>query len=160
MMYAGGARGYRKPLKSFRWRDLKSLLRDILRAWSRRKAPRLGASLAFYALLSLAPLLLVIASIVGVSRPDLAFGIYFQAVLQTATYIDLSTSLAAGFDSEGKWSVISIDLRKVCQARRDLLTGSLVSRKLKLTQRPSLPFTTGPRSGFDWLASVYPSDAG
>lgn len=66
---AGGARRYRKPLRSFRWCDIKSLLGESLSEWSRHKAPRLGASLAFYTLLSLTPLLLVIVSIVG-----LAFG--------------------------------------------------------------------------------------
>ena len=62
---AGGARRYRKPLKSFRWCDVKSLFSDSFDEWSRQKAPRLGASLAFYTLLSLAPLLLVVVSIVS-----------------------------------------------------------------------------------------------
>jgi membrane protein len=62
---AGGARRYRKPLKSFRWCDIKSLLSDSFDEWSRQKAPRLGASLAFYTLLSLAPLLFVVVSIVS-----------------------------------------------------------------------------------------------
>lgn len=62
---AGGARRYRKPLKSFRWRDVWSILLASLGEWSKHKAPRLGASLAFYTLLSLAPLLLVLVSIVG-----------------------------------------------------------------------------------------------
>jgi membrane protein len=62
---AGGARRYRKPLKSFRWCDIKALLAESFSAWSRHKAPRLGASLAFYTLLSLTPLLLVVVSIVG-----------------------------------------------------------------------------------------------
>jgi len=62
---AGGARRYRKPLKSFRWCDIKSLFSDSFDEWSRQKAPRLGASLAFYTLLSLAPLLLVLVSIVS-----------------------------------------------------------------------------------------------
>jgi membrane protein len=66
---AGGARRYRKPLRSFRWCDIKALMGESLSEWSRHKAPRLGASLAFYTLLSLTPLLLVIVSIVG-----LAFG--------------------------------------------------------------------------------------
>src|SRR5438045_623128 len=59
---AGGARRYRKPLKSFRWCDIKLLLGDSFGEWNRHKAPRLGASLAFYTLLSLAPLLLVVVS--------------------------------------------------------------------------------------------------
>lgn len=62
---AGGARRYRKPLKSFRWCDIKALLMESFAAWNRHKAPRLGASLAFYTLLSLTPLLLVVVSIVG-----------------------------------------------------------------------------------------------
>ena len=62
---AGGARRYRKPLKSFRWCDIKALLSESFSAWMRHKAPRLGASLAFYTLLSIAPLLLVAVSIAG-----------------------------------------------------------------------------------------------
>src|SRR5215471_3358363 len=53
---AGGARRYRKPLRSFRWRDIKALLIESFDEWSRHKAQRLGASLAFYTLLSLTPL--------------------------------------------------------------------------------------------------------
>ena len=62
---AGGARRYRKPLKAFRWCDIKTLLSDSIDEWSKHKAPRLGASLAFYTLLSLTPLLLVVVAIVG-----------------------------------------------------------------------------------------------
>jgi membrane protein len=65
----GGARRYRKPLKSFRWRDIKGLLSASFEEWARHKGPRLGASLAFYTLLSLTPLLLIAISIGG-----LAFG--------------------------------------------------------------------------------------
>jgi membrane protein len=62
---AGGARRYRKPLKAFRWCDVKALVTESVDEWSRHKAPRLGASLAFYTLLSLTPLLLVVVSVVG-----------------------------------------------------------------------------------------------
>ena len=62
---AGGARRYRKPLTSFRWRDIISIFSASSAEWSRHKAPRLGASLAFYTLLSMAPLLLVLVSVVG-----------------------------------------------------------------------------------------------
>ena len=62
---AGGARRYRKPLRSFRWRDIKALLTESFDEWSRHKAQRLGASLAFYTLLSLTPLLLAAVSIAG-----------------------------------------------------------------------------------------------
>jgi hypothetical protein len=44
---AGGARKYRKPLLSFCWCDLVSMFTASFSEWSRHKAPRLGASLAF-----------------------------------------------------------------------------------------------------------------
>src|SRR5437879_4050418 len=62
---AGGARRYRKPLKSFRWCDIQALLSESVEAWNKHKAPRLGAALAFYTLLSLTPLLLVVVSVGG-----------------------------------------------------------------------------------------------
>ena len=62
---AGSAPRYRKPLRSLRWCDLKVLFSDTLNEWYRHKAPRLGASLAFYTLLSLAPLLVVIVALAG-----------------------------------------------------------------------------------------------
>src|SRR5262252_10148750 len=62
---AGGARRYRKPLRSFGWHDIKALLTESFDGWSRHKAQRLGASLAFYTLLSLTPLLLAAVSIAG-----------------------------------------------------------------------------------------------
>jgi len=66
---AGGARRYRKPLTAFRWCDIQALLSESFEAWNRHKGPRLGAALAFYTLLSLTPLLLIVVSIAG-----LAFG--------------------------------------------------------------------------------------
>jgi membrane protein len=62
---AGGARRYRKPLKNFRWRDVRDILEDSVAEWSKHNAPRLGAALSFYTLLSLAPLLLVTVSVAG-----------------------------------------------------------------------------------------------
>lgn len=61
----GTGRRYRKPFKYFRWRDILALLGDAFSEWNRQNAPRLGAALAFYSLLSLAPLLLLAVSIVG-----------------------------------------------------------------------------------------------
>jgi membrane protein len=62
---AGTARRYRKPLKCFRWCDLKALFEETVNEWYKHKAPRLGASLAFYTLLSLAPLLVIIVAVTG-----------------------------------------------------------------------------------------------
>jgi membrane protein len=47
------------------WPDIKILLLESLQGWRKHKARRLGASLACYALLSLAPLLLVVVALVG-----------------------------------------------------------------------------------------------
>ena len=60
-----GARRYRKPLSKLRWADFVALLQESLGCWSKHSAPRMGAALAFYTLLSLMPLLLVIISIAG-----------------------------------------------------------------------------------------------
>src|SRR5579862_2506730 len=62
---AGGACRYRKPLIAMRWRDVRSLLQESVDQWSLHKGARLGAALAFYTLLSLAPLLLVVVTIGG-----------------------------------------------------------------------------------------------
>jgi membrane protein len=64
---AGGGRRYRKPLKSFRWRDVWCLLSESFEAWTRHNAPRMGAALSFYTLLSIAPMLLVLVSVVGLT---------------------------------------------------------------------------------------------
>jgi len=50
-------------------RKLRSLLSETFSAWNAHEAPRLGAALAFYTMLSLAPLLILVVAIVG-----LAFG--------------------------------------------------------------------------------------
>jgi membrane protein len=87
---AGGARRYRKPLKRFRWQDIKWLLVESFNRWNRHNATRLGASLAFYALLSLAPLLLVVVSIAG-----LVFG-HSAAQRQTMQQVEALVGPAAG----------------------------------------------------------------
>jgi membrane protein len=58
-----------EAVKTFCWCDIRALLVESFEAWCRHKGSRLGASLAFYALLSLTPLLLIAISIAG-----LAFG--------------------------------------------------------------------------------------
>jgi membrane protein len=47
------------------WDGFKELLAESVAGWNRHNAPRLGAALAYYTLLSLAPLLLVLISIAG-----------------------------------------------------------------------------------------------
>ena len=66
---AYGAAGFHPPpgrLVGFEWRDFKTIAELSLAEWSKLKGPRLGASLAFYTLLSLSPLLLVLVSVTGI----------------------------------------------------------------------------------------------
>lgn len=72
------------------WPEIKSLFTQVFTQWSNHNAPRLGASLAFYSLLSLAPLLLVVVSIVG-----LVFG-HSAAQEQTVRQIQALIGPAAG----------------------------------------------------------------
>lgn len=72
------------------WRDMRSMLEESVRRWNRHNAPRLGASLAFYSLLSIAPLLLVLVSIVG-----LVFG-HSTAQQQIVNQVQALVGSAAG----------------------------------------------------------------
>ena len=60
---AGRTHRRRGPLAAFRVADATNLLVAALEAWYRHNAPRLGAALAFYTLLSLAPLLIVVIAV-------------------------------------------------------------------------------------------------
>jgi membrane protein len=51
------------PLKPPRWRALTALFADSAARWNSHNAPRLGAALAFYTLLSITPLLIVVTAI-------------------------------------------------------------------------------------------------
>jgi len=53
------------PARSFRFASVKLLLLESCKEWTRHNAPRLGAALAFYTLLSLTPLLIVVVSMGG-----------------------------------------------------------------------------------------------
>jgi membrane protein len=57
----------RKPLRAFRYHDLTALLSESVDGFMRHNAPQLGAALSFYALLSLAPLLLLLVSVVSLA---------------------------------------------------------------------------------------------
>jgi membrane protein len=51
------------PLKPSPWRTLTALFADSAARWNTHNAPRLGAALAFYTLLSITPLLIVVTAI-------------------------------------------------------------------------------------------------
>ena len=52
-----------REFSSLHLKELSQLLKETITEWLADKAPRLGASLAFYTLLSLAPLLIVIVAV-------------------------------------------------------------------------------------------------
>jgi membrane protein len=52
-----------RPFPRPRWNEMGSLLRETLREWNDDNSQRLGASLAFYTLLSLAPLLVIVVGV-------------------------------------------------------------------------------------------------
>jgi membrane protein len=56
-----------KPAKRFTWRPkvIYELLKSTYDEWSRDKAPRMGAALAYYTIFSLAPLLVIAIAIAG-----------------------------------------------------------------------------------------------
>jgi membrane protein len=55
----------RKPPFQWNYKNIKELLADSWNDWNKDNATRLGASLAYYTVLSLAPLLLVVITIAG-----------------------------------------------------------------------------------------------
>ena len=54
-----------RPKFHFTWKQIKALLATTYKEWNAVEAPRMGASLAFYTALSLAPLVLVSIAIAG-----------------------------------------------------------------------------------------------
>src|SRR5262245_55440939 len=48
------------------WRDVWPMLRDTAKQWDAAKAQRMGAALAFYAVISMAPLLVLILALSAV----------------------------------------------------------------------------------------------
>jgi membrane protein len=58
-------RHYRKPISKLCWADCKCIFEEAWAGWIKHNAPRMGAALAFYTLLSMMPLLLVVISVAG-----------------------------------------------------------------------------------------------
>lgn len=54
-----------RRLRTFRWADFREVLAASIGNWYAHNVPRLGASLAFYTLLSLAPLLVIVVAVAG-----------------------------------------------------------------------------------------------
>ncbi len=54
-----------RRVRAVRRQDLISFMNEVYNCWSDHNVPRLGASVAFYTLLSLAPLLIVVVAVAG-----------------------------------------------------------------------------------------------
>jgi len=64
------SRNILRHIRQFCWlssKEILALLEETVKEWSNDKAPRLGASVAFYTLLSLAPLLIVIVTVAAIA---------------------------------------------------------------------------------------------
>ena len=73
------------------WQTLIHLLKLTAARWSARNAPRLGASLAYYALLSLAPLLVLLVAICGLVFKQSAEQQLVQQITAVAGYSSANT---------------------------------------------------------------------
>ena len=59
------ARCFDRAVRKLRLTDIKPLIEQVVSGWAKHNTPRLAAALAFYTLLSLMPLLLIVISIAG-----------------------------------------------------------------------------------------------
>jgi membrane protein len=78
-----------KTSKSF-FGNVFSLLKQTFQEWLQDKAPQLGAALAYYTVFSLAPLVLVLLSIVGVLFRDDPAGAWNRVTQQMSYFLDPS----------------------------------------------------------------------
>lgn len=93
------------------WRSVLSLFKETFQQWNYHKAPRMGAALAYYAVLSLAPLVILVLSLMSllIKRADARTEIVAQfsslAGRQGGEMVD--TILASTASSQaGVWSAI------------------------------------------------------
>src|SRR4051812_36277411 len=76
------------------------ILKETLNDWTNDEAPRLGASLAYYAVFSLAPLLVIVIGIIGlVYKGDTVHQI--QTQMQNLVGADAAKTLAEAIHSAG-----------------------------------------------------------
>jgi membrane protein len=90
-----------------------SLLKQTFQEWLRDKAPQLGAALAYYTVFSLAPLVLVLLSIVGVLFRDDPAGAWNKVTQQMSYFLDPSAvqvvqNIAQSASQPGKSTIATI----------------------------------------------------
>jgi membrane protein len=89
------------------------LLKQTFQEWLRDKAPQLGAALAYYTVFSLAPLILVLLSIVGVIFREDPAGAWTKITQQMSYFLDPSAvevvqSIAQKASQPGKSTIATI----------------------------------------------------
>jgi membrane protein len=90
-----------------------SLLKQTFQEWLQDKAPELGAALAYYTVFSLAPLVLVLLSIVGVLFRDDPAGAWNKVTQQMSYFLDPSAvqvvqNIAQSASQPGKSTIAMI----------------------------------------------------
>jgi membrane protein len=90
-----------------------SLLKQTFEEWLQDKAPQLGAALAYYTVFSLAPLILVLLSIVGVIFREDPAGAWTKITQQMSYFLDPSAlevvqSIAQKASQPGKSTIATI----------------------------------------------------
>jgi membrane protein len=90
-----------------------SLLKQTFNEWLQDKAPQLGAALAYYTVFSLAPLILVLLSIVGVIFREDPAGAWTKITQQMSYFLDPSAlevvqSIAQKASQPGKSTIATI----------------------------------------------------
>jgi membrane protein len=90
-----------------------SLLKQTFQEWLQDKAPQLGAALAYYTVFSLAPLILVLLSIVGVVFREDPAGAWTKITQQMSYFLDPSAvevvqSIAQKASQPGKSTIATI----------------------------------------------------
>ena len=90
-----------------------SLLKQTFNEWLQDKAPQLGAALAYYTVFSLAPLILVLLSIVGVIFREDPAGVWTKITQQMSYFLDPSAvevvqSIAQKASQSGKSTIATI----------------------------------------------------
>jgi membrane protein len=90
-----------------------SLLKQTFQEWLEDKAPQLGAALAYYTVFSLAPLILVLLSIVGVIFREDPAGAWTKITKQMSYFLDPSAvdvvqSIAQKASQPGKSTIATI----------------------------------------------------
>src|SRR5215510_8992368 len=94
--------GIAEPIQRFGGRmfDVWKLIKQTIDEWQQDEAPRMGASLAYYALFSLAPLLVIVIFIIGFVYQGDTVG-HIQKQIQSLVGADAAKTIATAIHNAG-----------------------------------------------------------